>query len=217
MSPVRLGIVEQQRLVCHSLQALFAGKAEFIVEWTAVSAADALDHWTKNPPDVVLLDGELRNGSPYDLAHRMLSGPSSSKVIILASEVRDDSVKLATDLKISGYLLKGDSPEAVIAGIIEAHSGRTSWSPAVERRLRLDTAPETISAPHQGLCQRLTARQIEIVRHLAQGSSAKEIGRELHLSEKSVSSHTYRIMKRLNIHDRVGLVRLAIRDGLVTV
>lgn len=61
----------------------------------------------------------------------------------------------------------------------------------------------------------LTNRQLEVLRHLAVGQSVKEVARQMHLSEKSIDSHKYRIMNKLGIHDRVELARFAIREGLV--
>ena len=216
MADIRLAIADPHLLVCDSLRALFNCEPEFEIVWTAVNVAAARQLCATVRPDVFLVNVELEQGSPVDLVRRAASGERSTAVVLLASEVSEATLRCALQLKVRGIVLQEDASAAVTAGIKRVAAGEHYFSPAVEQRLQFNPLTGEFELPPSEPGPRLTARQTEIVAHLAQGASAKEVARRLHLSEKSISSHTYRIMKRLNIHDRVELARFAIREGLVT-
>ena len=117
---------------------------------------------------------------------------------------------------LSGYLLYDDDAETVITGIKRVFAGGYCWSPDVEQHLKFNSCTGTYELANESQAKRLTLRQKEIIIHLAHGASAKVVARRLHLAEKSINSHTYRIMKLLKIHDRVELTHFAIREGLIS-
>ena len=212
---IRLAIVGPYTLFGQSLRAFFNAHPDFGVAWTAVTTAEAHRQFENDHPDVVLLDADLKHGNSMDLARHVAAGSFPAKVVILTAHVCNATLQWALKLKLSGYLLKDDTSENVIAGIKRAFAGDHCWSPAVERRLKFNSETGAYQLSDDGPARRLTLRQTEIVIHLAQGASAKEVARRLHLAETSINSHTYRIMKTLDIHDRVELTHFAIREGLI--
>lgn len=111
-------------------------------------------------------------------------------------------------LTTCGWVGVFDNPEDSAASGAARTSPQSPAVSAVSPTLRcVSTHPAELTL--------LTSRQLEVLRHLARGDSVKEIARQMHLSQKSVDSHKYRIMSKLGIHDRVELARFAIREGLM--
>lgn len=213
--PIHLAIVGPCTLISESLNAFFDAQPEFEVTWTSVATADACRQLDKSPVDIVLLDASMKHGSPMDLARRILDGPVSTKVVILSPHVCTLTLEWVLKFSLSGYLVYDDDPETVIIGIKRAFAGGHCWSPSTEQHVKFNSRTGTYELANESSTKRLTLRQKEIVIHLAHGASAKVVARRLHLAEKSVNSHTYRIMKLLKIHDRVELTHFAIREGLI--
>lgn len=136
-------------------------------------------------------------------------------LLFLASRVKASWLEIALQCHASGFVTL-NSPLAALLGIIEKLvSGELHeyWCPEAEQMLtgagtKRKLATETVFSS-------LTRRQMEVLGHLAEGKTVKEVAQLMHLSQKSVDSHKYRIMNRLHIHDRVHLCRLAIREGLI--
>jgi DNA-binding NarL/FixJ family response regulator len=110
--------------------------------------------------------------------------------------------------------LKGEPIHNLAEAFLRAAAGEKTFSPAVAERLNYDPQTKRYSVKSETPLSSLTGRQLEVLRHLARGESVKEIARQMHLSQKSIDSHKYRIMNKLGIHDRVELARFAIREGL---
>jgi DNA-binding NarL/FixJ family response regulator len=120
-------------------------------------------------------------------------------------------------LRRVSYLSTTDADQAFLDHLAKIAGGQVRFSSCYCDRLEFDPLANRYRFRGESTLPSLTSRQIEVLRLLARGRSVKEVARALHLSEKSVDSHKYRIMSRLGIHDRVELARYAIREGLVTV
>jgi DNA-binding NarL/FixJ family response regulator len=127
-------------------------------------------------------------------------------VVVLSMTDTDDCVKQAVSLGACGYLRKDASVEQ-LQHALQCVMTTGSYFPA-------EVARKLMSKPGQGTDD-LTARQLEILRQIANGRTSKEIAHELNLSPKTVDVHRGRIMERLNIHDVPGLTRYAMRVGLL--
>lgn len=138
------------------------------------------------------------------------------KVVFLDGEPSDIVLEQAARVDANGFLLAAEPLEAITNAIRDAAAGRPYFSERLRGRLRIDGAHGRLGVAERTKLSQLTARQLQVLRLLAKGRSVKEVARALGLSEKSVDSHKYRIMSKLDIHDRVELARYAIREGLVT-
>ena len=112
-------------------------------------------------------------------------------------------------------MLKTEPVSAIVAAVHQAAAGGIPLSAEVAERLTFDPAAGRNVLKTEDRLAGLTARQIEVLRHIARGRSVREVARDLGLTEKGVDSHKYRIMNRLGIRDRVGLARYAIREGVL--
>jgi len=216
MNGIRLAIIDRRAVLCASLCAFFEKEPDFEVVWTATSPLEAVQQITNTRADAVLIDSDGCDANLSDeLIHRLTTGVAAARVFLLLDRSSELSGVGSPASLISGCFLKTDSPASILNAIRAAVGTNRKEARLAGSALRVDCGCAESDGPKQRPL-RLTSRQIEIITHLADGASSKEIARRLHLSVKSVSSHSYRIMKRLNLHDRVALVRFAIREGLVS-
>jgi len=138
-----------------------------------------------------------------------------SPYIIIDDRVRLACLANALKGNSLGYLTYNCPLNSLVDTLSNLASGKIKqyWCP--EASEHIDSSGRRLKLNSQSGLSLLTARQLEVLSHLAEGKTVKEVGQILHLSHKSVDSHKYRIMNRLNIHDRVHLSRIAIREGLI--
>lgn len=211
---IRVVLVDDHLMLVDSLVTRFQRDAEIEVVGTATNADDGLALILETEPDVVILDVELPGRGSFDIGEEISSRLKNTKMIFLTGYLSDIFIELALRVNAVGYLLKGEPIESLIHAIKKAARGEYCFSQSVQERLIFDHKKNRYSIQSESMLASLTSRQIEVLRHLARGKSVKEVARSMHLSEKSIDSHKYRIMHKLGIHDRVELARYSIREGL---
>ena len=163
---------------------------------------------------IVLLDIEMPGPDPFEAIRDLNRRDPDVRTIILSAFVRDRYFEAAVEAGAWGYLSKGDDPEEIVKGIRKVSDGQFALSPEVEERCGLPAPNGVATAPPSKLST-LTPREQQILRMIGRGLSRTAIARTLHRSPKTVDAHQTSIMDKLDIHDRVELVRYAIREGLV--
>jgi len=175
---------------------------------------DALAMVEKHRPDVALLDITMPGLNGLEVAGRVAGVSPNTKVVILSMHANEGYVAQALRAGVAGYLLKDAASRDLESALKTVLRGDTYLSPSISKQvvemfLRSD---EPSSDPLSGL----TARKREILQLIAEGRSTKEIAADLGVSVKTVETHRAQLMERLDIHDIPGLVRFAIRAGLVS-
>jgi DNA-binding NarL/FixJ family response regulator len=161
-------------------------------------------------PDVVLLDVKMPGPSGFEVLKRTTEGYPDVRVIILTVHQTEEYASHAFRSGASGYLPKTAASSELELAIRTVADGGTYVSPEVENRaLHLPRA--------SGSKGDLTPRQLEVLRMIAEGHSTKDIALNLNISAKTVETHRAQLMDRLGIHEVAGLVRYAIRTGLISV
>ena len=162
-------------------------------------------------PDVVLLDIALPGLNGLEVAERLTHGGHRG-VVLVSMHATEEHVRQALSIGVAGYVMKDSSTTDLEAALRTVAQGQVYLSPAVSKRV-----VEVMSqGPGEPAPPGLTPRQREILQLIAEGGSTKEIAYRLGLSAKTVETHRAEIMRRLEIHDVAGLVRYAIRRGLVS-
>ena len=215
VSPIRVALIDDHRLVLDALAYQIRTAGGMDVVCTSTTAEDGLRQMLDTRPDVVLLDVDLPGRGAFDLASEVRSLIKSAKLLFLTGYSSDVLIDQALRLKASGYLMKFEPIQVLLDAIRAVAEGQVRFSREIEDRVTFDAVNKryVLHATHP--LSDLTFRQLEVLRHLAKGESVKEVARLMHLSQKSVDSHKYRIMHKLGIHDRVELARFAIREGLL--
>ena len=177
----------------------------------------ALEGLLKDRPDVAFLDIAMPGLNGIEVAERAAREVPSTRVVMLSMHNTSSHVVRALRAGAAGYLLKDAAADELPVLLRAVANGETYLSPAIAKHVvdgflqRNTTEPEAADNP----VEILTPRQREILQLVAEGRSTKEVATLLTLSIKTVEAHRSQIMDRLDIHDLPGLVRFAIRTGLV--
>jgi DNA-binding NarL/FixJ family response regulator len=176
----------------------------------------ALELLLKTRPDIAFLDIAMPGMNGIEVAERAAREAPSTRVVMLSMHNGSAHVARALRAGAAGYLLKDAAAEELPVLLRAVMNGETYLSPAIAKQVVdgfLNRNPD--SEPVDNPVEMLTPRQREILQLVAEGRSTKEIATLLVLSIKTVEAHRGQIMDRLDIHDLPGLVRFAIRSGIV--
>lgn len=214
--PIRVLIVDDHRVVREGLRTFLQLSAGVTVVGEAVGGAEAVELVRKLEPDVVLMDLVMPGMDGIEATRRIKALGLPARVIALTSFTEDDKVFPAIQAGASSYLLKDVSPDALVEAIGAVYRGEARLHPDIMRKLMEQVArrPEP-EGEAPGQVESLTAREIEVVRLVAEGRSNADIAQNLVISEKTVKTHISNILGKLQLQDRTQLAVYAIRKGLV--
>jgi|SRR5215472_5522093 len=226
MARVRIVLADDHTLVRAGIRALVERLPGVEVLAEASDGRQALKLVETHSPDVVLMDVTMPGLNGLEATSRIAREAPGTKVIVVSVHADPESVLEAIDAGASGYVLKDAGVAELELALDAVMHGGTFLSPSISRhviddyRRRLKASGSNGggapgSSPDKVELARLTPRQREILQLLAEGASPRRIARTLGLSIKTVETHRAQLMERLGIHDLAGLVRFAIRAGLV--
>lgn len=210
---IRVLLADDHALVRAGIRSLLGAMAEVAVVGEAASGEQALELAAREQPDVVLMDIAMKGITGLEAAALMRERVPSVRVVILSMHSGEEYVLQALRAGAAGYLLKDAATGELELALRSVMRGESWLSPAVSRQVVEGYAQRTGGS--DATPEVLTARQREVLRLVAGGKSTKEIAFLLNLSVKTVETHRAQIMDRLGIRDVAGLVRYALRTGLV--
>jgi DNA-binding NarL/FixJ family response regulator len=215
---IRVLIADDQALVRAGFRLIVQTQPDMAVVGEATDGASAVSLAREVESDVVLMDIRMPGLDGIEATRRVVREPLASKVLVLTTFDADEYLYDAMRAGASGFLLKDAPPEQLVAGIRMVAAGDALLAPLLTRRLverfvtqplpGRETVPESVAT--------LTAREREVLLHVARGASNAEIGSTLFLSEATVKTHLTRVLAKLGLRDRVQAVVFAYENGLVT-
>jgi DNA-binding NarL/FixJ family response regulator len=211
---IRVLLTEDHWLVRASLKSLLADFAGVEVVAEAGDGREALELVAKHRPTLVLMDISMPGLNGLEATRRIVKEHADVRVVVLSMHTSEDYVLQALRAGASGYVLKGSAPRELELAIDAVARGEIFLSPQISRHV-IDAFLNRTGDQASSL-EQLTPRQREILQLIAEGKSNKEIAQLLDASVKTIESHRASLMERLDIHDLAGLVRYAIRHGLVS-
>lgn len=214
MKSIRILLADDHGLVRAGIRELLQKFANVEVVAEAGDGREALALVKSKLPNLVLLDIAMKSLTGLEVAERIAKDFPGVKVIILSMHANEEYVMRALRAGASGYLLKDAATTELELALAAVTKGETYLSPAISRGV-IDSYLGRIEGKQSPLDQ-LTPRQREILQLIAEGKSTKEIAYTLNVSVKTVETHRAQLMDRLDIHDVAGLVRYAMRVGLIT-
>ena len=212
MAEVRVLIADDHPVVRHGLRSFLELQDGLEVVGEASDGAEAVSMASALRPDVVLLDLVMPPLDGVEAIATIRERAPDAKVIVLTTFADDRRIFPALRAGAAGYLLKDVDPHDLVRAIRQAHRGEPALHPAVAARLVREVALSDEAARPAG--PGLTARETEVLRHLARGMSNREIARSLHVSEKTVKTHVSNILSKLGVADRTQAALYAVREGL---
>ena len=214
MKPTRVLLADDHTLVRAGLRKLLESMPEVKVVGEADDGLALLALAAELQPDLVLMDIAMAGLNGLEATARLRKTQPGIRVLILSMHQNEEYVRQALRNGAMAYLLKDAAPVELELAILAVLRGETYLSPAISRgvvsdylqRLHGDAPPAAV----------LTPRQREVLQLVAEGHSTKDIARRLGLSVKTVDTHRSQLMKQLDIHEVAGLVRYAVRSGLIS-
>lgn len=214
MNPVRVLLADDHTLVRAGLRKLLESLPDIEVVGEASDGLELVALVAKLQPQVILMDIAMPGLNGLEATGRISKSWPDIRVMILSMHQNAEYIRQALRQGAVAYLLKDSAPLELELALKAVLHGETYLSPAVSKgvvsdyvqRLRSEEAP----------FDTLTPRQREVLQLIAEGQSTKDIARRLDLSVKTVETHRTQLMKQLDIHEVAGLVRYALRAGLVT-
>ncbi|QOI99346.1 MAG: response regulator transcription factor [Phycisphaeraceae bacterium] len=211
--PVTVLLADDHSLVRGSLASWLRNSGISVV--SEVGNADAaVTEAIRLKPDVVVLDIDMPGLQCFDAARAIRARCPGTRVLFLSAFFNDRFIEDALRVEASGYITKGEPPQAVVQAIHAVMSGGVYFSPEVQSRLVIDGGGVRLEHARATRSSTLTTREVEVLRYVARGMAKKEIAATMHLSVKTIDNHCTSLMNKLDIHDRVELARFAIREGL---
>ena len=209
----RVLVADDQSMVRAGFRMLLADEEDIEVVAEATNGLEAVEKAARFDPTVILMDIRMPELDGLEATRRILAEDRGARILILTTFDLDEYVYEALRAGASGFVLKDDSPEQLIAAIRTVAAGEALLSPTVTRRVIEKFAATARPAPPKELDE-LSDRERDVFRLIAQGMSNAEIGQELFISETTVKTHVTHILSKLGLRDRVQAVVLAYQTGI---
>ena len=210
-------LVDDHQIVIDGMRSILSEEPSVEVIGWANDGKEGLDCCRMLAPDLVLMDLDMPLMSGMVAARELKATMPHIKVIILSLHAEKSVIQHMIQTGVDGYLMKNSDKEEVLRAIKAVAAGQKYFSSAVT--LSLSSMMETkVPPPTSELQQQLSLlsdREVEVLKAIAEGATNKEIGQQLHLSPRTVDAHRANIMKKLEIKKVTGLVRFALKTGLV--
>ncbi|WP_329568791.1 response regulator transcription factor [Kitasatospora sp. NBC_01266] len=208
-TPIRVLLVDDHQVVRRGLRTFLEVQDDIEVVGEAADGAEGVAKAQELAPHVVLMDLKMPGVDGLEALKRLKAEGNPARVLIVTSFTEHRTVVPALRAGAAGYVYKDVDPEALAGAIRSVHAGHVLLQPELAGALLADDAPR---AP-QGRGGSLTEREREVLGHIADGRSNREIARSLNLSEKTVKTHVSNILMKLDLADRTQAALWAVRHG----
>jgi DNA-binding NarL/FixJ family response regulator len=211
---IRVLIADDQSMVRAGFRMLLSGEEDMEVVAEASNGLEAVAKAARFEATVILMDIRMPELDGIQATRRILAADKNARILILTTFGLDEYVYEALRAGASGFVLKDDPPEQLIAAVRTVAAGEALLSPAVTKRVIQQFTRIPRPVPPKEFDE-LTARERDILRLIAGGLSNHEIGQQLFISETTVKTHVTHILQKLGLRDRVQAVVLAYQTGLI--
>ena len=211
---IRVLLTEDHTIVRQGLSALLRSEPDMEVVGEASDGLEAVEMARKMIPDVVLMDIAMRNLNGLEATRKIKRLFPNMKVLVLTMYENEEWIFQTLKAGASGYLIKDSAMTDLTSAIRAIHQGDSYLSPSISKKV-IDEYIRKAEMGEKGRTDDLlSGREREILQLIAEGHSGPKIASALCISKKTVEAHKTHIMEKLNIRDKVGLIKYAIRTGL---
>ena len=201
---IRIFCVDDHPIVRDGLASIIALQSDMELIGAAESGAEALKLLRSTAADVLLVDLRLRDMSGHELTRQILSSSPQARIIILTSFEGDADIERALAAGARGYVVKGTPRDELVGAIRAVYAGRKHIPGPLAQKL----------AEHLG-SEKLSERELQVLKQIALGKRNKEIGAALNIAEDTVKMHVKNIFEKLQVSDRTEAVTVALRRGIL--
>lgn len=208
---IRILIVDDHEIVREGLRGFLKSQEDFVIIGEADNGAEAVKLARSYIPDVILMDLVMPIMDGINATRQIINENPSARILVLTSFGDDEKVFPAVKAGALGYLLKDSSPSELLDAIRQVSQGESALHPSIARKV-LREINRSSTELEEG--DRLTTREIDVLRLVAEGLSNQDIAARLSLSEWTVRTHLRSIMAKLNLVNRTQAALYALREGL---
>jgi DNA-binding NarL/FixJ family response regulator len=212
---IRCVIADDHEMLRYGLRRLLEDAPDFAVVGEARDAAEALKLVLAQRPNMVLLDIGMPGMSSFEVGHLIAEHCADTRIVYLAIHEDREYVEQAFHSGASGYLLKNTSAPLLLQALREAHRGERRLSPRTATEVQDDAALRKQAGRVPLRRSTLTVREREVMKLLAEGHTVKRTAALLGVSVKTVEAHKFNLMRKLDIHNKVQLVTVAIQKKIL--
>jgi DNA-binding NarL/FixJ family response regulator len=220
MQKIRIFLADDHSIVREGLRLILSDIPNYELIGESGDGKETLELVEKLKPDITVLDISMPTMNGIDIARKLRKYVPESNIIILSRHDNELYVKQLLEYGVKGYVLKDDAGDDLIRAIEEVSKGNIYLSPKLTTYFVEDYihSQKSVSRAVRDLpLSKLTAREREVLKLIAEGNSSKEIASILRISPKTVKVHRMNIMNNLDIHNVAELVTFAIKNGLFEV
>ncbi len=188
----------------------------FAVVAEARDGAEAVEKALLGKPDVVVMDIRMPGMNGIEAARQIKARLPHTRIVVVSVVDDDQQVFEAIDARVTGYVLKDDTPQSMIAAVQRAAEGQAYLSPQIAKRVmdRMATGrPTQTETP--GASALLTPREVAVLRLIAHGKRTRDVAEELGVSERTVGNYVVTIYHKLGVHNRAQAITCAITKGII--
>ena len=210
-------VCDDHALFRRGLRMVLDSEDDLVVVAEAADGVDAVQQAIESDPDVILMDVRMPHTSGVEAARSILEAVPSTRIVMLTVSDDERDLFAAVNAGAVGYLLKEISIDEVAATIRAVHGGQSFISPSMATKLLTEfrVLSDGAASVAPSSSPRLTDRELEVLGHVAQGMSNRQIADELFISENTVKNHVRNILEKLHLHSRMEAVMFAIREKLL--
>ncbi len=217
--PSKILVVDDHQLVLDGLSSIIGELEDFEILASAHNGKEALDIASNLNPDIILMDIDMPIMNGLEAMRRIKEEDSSQKVIMLTMHNEASLIKKVMEIGADGYVLKNADRSEFYNALCAVAKGKSYFSSEVTQSLlnpeqKKSTAFNVSTDTVQ--LSKLTEREVDVLKLIAEGLSNKEIGEQLFISHRTVDTHRTNLMKKLDTHNIAGLIKFAIKNGMVS-
>jgi two-component system, NarL family, response regulator NreC len=214
-SKIRIVICDDHTLFVEGIKAILRNEQSLEVVGEARNGRQAVEVVKQQKPDIVLMDVSMPDMNGFEAVRRLHEFDADVKVLMLTMHDEEELVARCLEAGADGYIIKDAPASQLLYAIETVHKGERYLSPNVLKKV-VEGYVKNSNRP-QTSYDRLTAREREVLKLLAEGLTVKEIAVHLNLSVKTVEVHKHNLMKKIDVHDRTELIKYAIQKKLIAV
>jgi two-component system response regulator NreC len=214
MGKIRVLLAEDHTIVRQGIAAVLGTESDMEVVGEASNGLEAIELAKKLVPHVVLMDIGMRHLNGLEATREIKKLFPSMKILVLTMYDNEEWIFQILKAGASGYLIKDSAMTDLTSALRAVHQGDSYLSPSISKMVIEEYIRKAEMGEKRGTEDLLSGREREILQLIAEGNSIPQISNLLCISKKTVEAHKTHIMEKLNIHDKVGLIKCALRMGL---
>lgn len=212
---IRVLLADDHTILREGIRSLLVTHPDITVVGEAKDGQEAIQKTLELNPDIVLMDISMPNVSGLEATRVIRQKCPNTRVLILTMHDSDEYIFQMLEAGASGYVLKGTASGDLVSAIQAVAEGQSFLYPSVAKKVVEEYLGRGTQPAERDKFDGLTEREVEVLRLVAEGKTNQEIADQLFLSVKTVQAHRAHIMEKLDLHDRVDLVKYALKKGLI--